>query len=113
MDSEKIPDFRDRAYQLGVNMFSGVKFQNVDDQARRIDAMKKIDEMLEQDPLVRSLEQVYIPEEALPFVDQRTVQMMALDRQLGRELKRERDLREGSLKPPGRRRNTDPMGYFD
>jgi hypothetical protein len=113
MDDEKVPDRRDRFYQLGVNMFSGVKFQNVDDQARRIDAMKKIDEMVEQDPNVRSLTQVYIPEEAEPFVDPRTVQYLALDRQLGRELKRERELRLGIAPSRTKRRNTDPMGYFD
>ena len=111
-DDEKIPDIRDRAYQMGINAFSGVKFQNVDDKARRIDARKKIGEILEEDPLIRSFTQPYLPEEALPYADPQLVQLMALERQLGRELKRERDAEAGRLKPT-RMRHTDPMSYFE
>jgi hypothetical protein len=111
IDDEKLPDFRDRAYQMGVNAFSGVKFQNVDDQARRIDAKKKIGEMMQDDPLVRSFSQPFIPEEAQPFVDPELMQMMALERQLGKELTREREIRSGL--PPKKKRGTDPMSYFD
>jgi hypothetical protein len=111
IDSEKLPDFRDRLYQMGVNATSGVKFQNVDDQARRIDARKKIAEMMQDDPLVRNFNQTFIPEEAQPFVDPELMQMMALERQLGKELSREREIRSGL--PPKKKRNTDPVGYFD
>ena len=111
-DEDKIPDIRDRAYQMAINAFSGVKFQNVDDKARRIDARKKIAEILDEDSLVRSFTQSYLPEKALPYADPQLVQMMALERQLGRELKRERDAEAGRLKPT-RMRHTDPMSYFE
>ena len=113
-DEEKVPDMRDRAYQTAVNAFSGVKFQNVDDQSRRIDARRKIGEVMEEDPLVRSFTQPYLPVEARPFADPRLLQMMALDRQLARELKRERDLKAGvPVKAPKRPRNTDPASFFE
>lgn len=111
IDSEKLPDFGDRLYQMGVNATSGVKFQNVDGMAQRIDARKKIAEMMQDDPLVRSFSQTFVPEEAKPFVDPELMQMMALERQLGKELTREREARSGL--PPKKKRNTDPMGYFD
>lgn len=111
MDSEKIPDVRDRAYQMLINAFTGVKVQNVDDQARRADARKKIARILGEDPLIRSFTQPYLPKEAVPYADPNLVQMMSLDRELGRELQRERDMRDG--KPvKARKRNTDPASYF-
>lgn len=111
-DYEKVPSLGDRAYQMGVNAFTGVKFQNVDDEARRVDARKKISDMMMEDPLVRSFTQPFIPEEAKPYVSPDMVQMMALDRQLGRELKKERDAKAG-VKATKRKRNTDPMSYFE
>jgi hypothetical protein len=111
IDSEKLPNFGDRLWQMGVNATSGVKFQNVDGMAQRIDARKKIAEMMQDDPLVRSFSQPFIPEEAKPFVDPELMQMMALERQLGKELTREREIRSGL--PPKKKRNTDPLSYFD
>lgn len=115
-DDEKVPDVRDRLWQTGVNMFSGVKFQNVDDQTRRRDARKKIAEMLEDDPLVRSYTQPFIPKEALPFADPTLVDLMALDRQLSRELKAERDAQHGVV-PATRRKKRRPgvlaTSYFE
>jgi hypothetical protein len=114
IDEEKVPDIRDRAFQTGVNMFSGVKFQNVDDQTRRRDARKKIAELLEDDPLVRSFTQPFIPQEAIPFADPELVDLMSLDRQLSRELKAERDLQHGIVPTRRRRaRNTQPTSYFE
>lgn len=110
LDDDKVPLLGDRAYQMGVNAFTGVKFQNVDDEQRRVDARKKIADMMMEDPLVRSFTQPFIPEAAKPFVSPHLQQMMSLDRQLGRELKAERDMRSGAR--PKKRRNTDPMSYF-
>jgi len=113
-DDEKVPDIRDRAFQTGVNMFSGVKFQNVDDQTRRRDARKKIAELLSDDPLVRSYTQPFIPKDALPFADPDLVDLMSLDRQLSRELKTERDLQHGIVPTRKRRaKNTQAMSYFE
>lgn len=112
-DDEKVPDIRDRAWQTGLNMFSGVKIQNVDDQTRRRDARKKIAEMLDDDPLVRSFQQPFIPKEALPYADPELVELMALDRQLSRELKKERDLQKGIAPVTKRRKHTLATGYFE
>lgn len=111
MDTDKIPDLRDRLYQTFVNSTSGLQFQPVGDQARRIDASRNIKEILDEDPLVRSMTQVYVPEEAEPYVDQRTLDLLALDRQLGREARAQREARMG--KPPKKSRNTDPMSYWE
>ena len=114
MDDEKVPDMRDRLLQMGTNMFSGIKFQNVDDKARRIDARKKIADMMSEDPLVRTFNQTYIPEEALPYVDPELVQLMGLDRELGRELKRERQIEMGlPVKEKRRSRNTSAVSFFE
>lgn len=113
MDEEKISDFRDRLYQMVVNAFSGVKFQPVSEKARRIDATKNIDEILSDDPLVRSMNMNYLPEEAVPFADPRLVQMMALKRQLKREMQREEDIAAGRGVKVPKIRHTDPMSYFE
>jgi hypothetical protein len=111
LDDEKLPDFRDRLWQMGINATSGVKFQNVDDQARRIDARKKIAEMMQADPLVRNFTQTFIPEDSKPFVDNELLELMALERQLGKELARERELRSGVIST--KKRRTDPQSYFE
>lgn len=111
MDDEKVPNPGDRAYQMAVNAFTGVKFQNVDDEARRVDARKKIGDILMDDPLVRSFTQPFVPEEAKPFVSPETLMMMSLDRQLSRELKAARDKRAGRVTPK-KRKNTDETSYF-
>ena len=114
MDDEKVPDIRDRALQMGVNAFSGIKFQNVDDKARRIDARKKIADMMAEDPLVRTFNQTYVPEEAVPYIDPELLQLMGLDRELGRELKRERQLEMGIPVTEKRRaRSTSPVSFFE
>jgi hypothetical protein len=111
MDKDKIPDFRDRLYQTFVNSTSGLQFQPVGDEARRIDASKNIREILDEDPLVRSMTQVYLPEDAEPYADQWTLDLLALDRQLGKEARAQRELLQG--KPPKKARNTDPMSYWE
>lgn len=113
MDEEKVPDVRDRAYQMGINAFSGVKFQPVSDKARRIDAIKNIKEIAEEDPLIRQAIQSFISEEDLPFADPRLVKLLALERQLGKELKRERDIAAGRPVKVPKMRHTDPMSYFE
>lgn len=114
MDADKIPDARDRAYQMSINAFTGVKFQNVSDEQRRIDMRREIGEMLRDDPLVRAFTQPYIPEEAKPFADPNLLEMMALERTLGKEANEARALREGTPLPvTRRRRNTDPLSYFE
>jgi hypothetical protein len=114
MDSEKIPDFRDRLYQMGVNAFTGVKFQNVSPEARRIDIRRKIGEMAQEDPLIRSMTQPWVPDEAMPYVDPMMLDLLDLDRQMARESSAERMAREG--RPVARRtrsRQTDPLSYFE
>jgi hypothetical protein len=114
LDDDKIPDVRDRAYQMGVNAFTGVKFQNVSDEQRRIDMRREIGDMLRDDPLVRAFTQPYIPKEAQPFADPNLLEMMALERTLGKEANAARALREGQpVAATRRRRNTDPLSYFE
>lgn len=114
MDEEKIPDLRDRIYQMGVNAFTGVKFQNVSPEARRIDIRRKIGEMAQEDPLIRSMTQPWVPDEAMPYVDPMMLDLLDLDRQMARESSAERMAREG--RPAARRtrsRQTDPLSYFE
>jgi hypothetical protein len=114
LDSERVEDPTDRLYQLLVNATSGVKFQNIDDQIRRIDARKKIADLLADDPMVRSMSQVYVPEELKSRIDPMTLKLLALDRQLGREVKRERQTRRGEVvSSKKRKRAVDPVSYFD
>jgi hypothetical protein len=111
MDEEKVPDLRDRAYQMGINAFTGVKFQNVSDEARRIDVRRELSEALREDPLVRSFTQPYIPKDIEQFASPELLELMALEREMARESTRARMLRDGRI--PGRKiRNTDPMSYF-
>jgi hypothetical protein len=113
-DDEKVPDVRNRVAQMGINMYTGIKAQNVNDQTRRRDARKQIGEIVEQDPIVRSFTQPFIPKQALPYADPELVDLMALDRQLSRELKAEQDLKHGIIPTKKKRqRNTDPMSYFE
>ena len=111
MDSDKIPDFRDRALQMLINGATGLQIQNVNDEARNIDARKNIREVLSEDPITRQQTQVFIPEEDEPYASQATLDLLALDRQLGREAKRRWEAANG--KPPRKIRNTDPMSYWE
>lgn len=112
-DEEKVPDIRDRLYQMWVNAFSGVKFQPVSDKARRIDAVKNIDEVVSDDPLIRSMQMNFLPEEAEPYADPRLAKLMALKRQLKREMQREEDIAAGRGVKVPKIRHTDPMSYFE
>lgn len=111
MDSDKIPDFRDRLYQTAINSTTGVKFQNVSDQARDIDVKKNIGEMMEENPLVRQIRMPYISEEDMLFADPRLVRIMALERSVGKRLKEARMRRDG-IPLPKSRRAPDAMSYF-
>lgn len=114
LDSERVESFADRAFQLGVNATAGVKIQNLDDDIRRVDARKKIADILHDDPYVKSFSQVYVPEELKPYADPVTMRMLALDRQLGRELQRERAARRGEpVKAAKRKKVPDPISFFD
>lgn len=113
-DEEKVPDFRDRLYQMGMNAFTGIKFQNVSDEQRRIDARREAGEIMREDPLVRSFTQPYLPEEAKPYADPFLLEVMALERTLGKEHNAARAMKEGRQARSGRRpRNTNPMSYFE
>jgi hypothetical protein len=74
-----------RALQTLMNATSGVKIENIDDTEKQRDALDKIKELLDDHPAVRSYESTYIPEELMPFVDERTQRMYQLDRQLRKE----------------------------
>jgi hypothetical protein len=91
VDSERVGSVGARVAQAAFNAFTGVKIQNVSDDVRRQDAMQKIQEIIGDEPNVREFEQTYIPEEALPYVDHNTLQLYALQRQLNREKREERE----------------------
>ena len=84
-DSERIPDFSTRLAQTLFNTFTGMKVQNVTDEARTQDARAKIEELLA--PYSRSFEQRYIPKEQIPFLDPEVARLYLLDRALNREQK--------------------------
>lgn len=89
-DSERIPDFNTRLAQTLFNTFTGLKVQNVTDEARTQDARAKIEELLQ--PYSKSFEQRYIPKDRVPFLDPEVARLYLLDRQLNREQRvRERD----------------------
>jgi hypothetical protein len=90
VDSQRVESRTARASQMAFNALTGVKIQNVSDDVRRQDAMQKINEIIGDEPNVREFEQTYIPEEAVPYVDPQTLQLYALQRQLGREKREER-----------------------
>ena len=114
LDADKVPNFWDRLYQMGINSSTGFSVQNVSDEQRRIDMRREIGEMLRDDPLVRAFTQPYIPKEAQPFADPNLLAMMTLERTLGKEANAARALREGTPMPTTRRRrNTDPLSYFE
>jgi hypothetical protein len=95
-DSERIPDFSTRLAQTAFNTFTGLKVQNVTDEARMQDARAKIEELLQ--PYSRSFEQRYIPKEQIPFLDPEVARLYLLDRQLNREQRqKERDRRKGQV----------------
>lgn len=75
-----------RLVKAGINMFSGVKLQNVDAEAEILDARAKIGH--QNDPYNRTFVQAYIPDELLPFVPQENQELNALDRMLQRELRK-------------------------
>jgi hypothetical protein len=113
LDTERVDNLADRAFQLGVNATAGIKIQNLDDDVKRVDARKKIADILGDDPFVKSFSQVYVPEELRPYADPVTMRMLALDRQLGRELQRERAIRRGEPVKAKRRKVPDPVSAFD
>ena len=91
VDSQRVESRSARAAQNVFNAFTGVKIQNVSDDVRRQDAMQKIEEIIGDEPNVREFEQTYIPKEAIPYVDPQTLQLYALQRQLNREKREERE----------------------
>ena len=113
LDTERVENMADRAFQLGVNATAGIKIQNLDDDVKRVDARKKIADILGDDPFVKSFSQVYVPDELKPYADPVTMRMLALDRQLGRELQRERAARRGEPVKAKRRKVPDPVSAFD
>lgn len=89
-DSERIPDAGARVAQTLFNTFTGMKVQNVTDEARMQDARRKISELLQ--PYSKSFEQRYIPEAQIPFLDPEVARLYLLDRQLNSEQRlRERE----------------------
>jgi hypothetical protein len=114
LDADKVPDFHDRLYQMGINATTGFSIQNVTDEQRSIDARREIGDMLRDNRLVRAFTQPYIPEAAKPYADPQLLEMMALERTLGQEANAARDLREGRpVKAARRRRNTADLSYFE
>lgn len=111
IDSEKVPNPLDRAYQLGVNAISGVKFQPVTDEASTIDAMKNLGEMMEQDPLVRTFRAPYIPKDLRPYADQNLLDFMTLQQELSNDLAENRARRLG-LPVTRKRQPANPYSYF-
>ena len=95
----RIEDPTSRLLQAGFNMASGTKIENIDDQEKVRDALTKIQDMLGDDPAVRSFESTYIPAELLPSVDQRTQQFYMLDRQLRKERREGQKLRPDVYSP--------------
>jgi hypothetical protein len=91
VDSQRIESRSARGAQMAFNALTGVKIQNVSDDVRRQDAMQKINEIIGDEPNIREFEQTYIPKEAIPYVDPQTLQLYALQRQLGREKRQERE----------------------
>ena len=82
-DAEKVPSVTARVLQNALNMYSGFKVQNVSDESRRYDAMRKLDSLLSANPATKRMEQTYLP--AGIAADPDTLQLYALRRQLMRE----------------------------
>ncbi len=90
LDDERVPDLQARVLQNAVNMLSGVKVQNIAEDAARLDASRELSQMLEDSPALRTFEQRFIPKEMLPYASPEDVLLYRLDRQMRQEARRAR-----------------------
>jgi len=95
----RIPDQRARLLQTGFNMFTGTKIENISDDEKVRDALDRIQDLIGDDPAIRSMEMSYIPKELLPSVDPKTQQFYQLDRQLRKERRQQQQLRPDVYSP--------------
>jgi hypothetical protein len=95
----RIEDPRAAALQNLINAAAGVKVENIGDDEKSRDALETIKELLDSNPAIRSYETTYIPDELLPFVDERTQRLYQLDRQLRKERRQQAKVKPDIYNP--------------
>lgn len=88
-DTERVPDDTSRILQSIIDNTTGVKIRNIDANVEESEALRQIQDMLENDPLVRQFQDSYIYEDDLPYANPSTLRLLELAREL-RQRRRER-----------------------